>query len=72
MFSTLIIKNYFISRRMLCRKSGTTKTRQKVDLVLIGQATKHLINNKTKLRMMAHNFVIVKPALSHCLLEFQK
>jgi len=33
---------------MLYRKSSKTKTRQKVDSVLMGQATKHVINKKLK------------------------
>ena len=43
-------------------KSG--KTRQKVDLVAIGQAKKGVINSRTKIMMAAGNFWISETAKS--------
>jgi hypothetical protein len=70
MFSTFSITISFISREKPPRKAG--KTRKKVDSVAIGRATKHVINNKTKVRIVTHNFGILKTALSHYLLEFKE
>jgi hypothetical protein len=50
-------------------KSGKA---QKVDPAIMGQATKDIINNNTKLRMAAFNFGISETKLSCYLLQFEE